>query len=171
MHADVCWRGCAGIYRCMYYGHEVADVCWRKLTHADVCWRMLTWMRGHLGVCMTGMKWRRLWRYSIYLLYWYKRTDTDASRDACRSCRTRSSVYLLCWYKRTNTDARKACSSSTTSARSMSRFTTGMLYCCCTGASLVLYCCFTAALWLHPREACRGSHQVCMYLCMYIYNI
>ncbi len=32
-------------------------------------------------------------------------TDTDASREACSSCRTRSSVYVLYWYKRTDTDA------------------------------------------------------------------
>jgi hypothetical protein len=43
---------------------------------------------------------------SVYLLYWYKRTNTDAARrvtDARLVLLT--SVCLLYWYKRTNTDA------------------------------------------------------------------
>jgi hypothetical protein len=34
-------------------------------------------------------------RYSVYLLYWYKSTNTD----------TALSIYLLYWYKSTNADA------------------------------------------------------------------
>jgi hypothetical protein len=68
-------------------------------------------------------------RYSVYLLYWYKSTNTDAAsrptrtlerhtntswkrRGAVDKCgrrnvrkRLRYSVYLLYWYKSTNTDA------------------------------------------------------------------
>jgi hypothetical protein len=48
-------------------------------------------------------------RYSVYLLYWYKSTDTDASSRAC----FRYSVYLLYWNKSTDTDANsRACYSS-----------------------------------------------------------
>ena len=39
-------------------------------------------------------------RYSAYLLYWYKSTNTDAS-----GLNLRCPVYLLYWYKSTNTDA------------------------------------------------------------------
>jgi hypothetical protein len=52
---------------------------------------------------------------SVYLLYWYKRTNTDAkgaAREAgggARHCLLRASdISLLYWYKRTNTDAKGA---------------------------------------------------------------
>ena len=38
-------------------------------------------------------------RYSVYLLYWYKSTNSDARRSA---------IYLLYWYKSTNSDAEGA---------------------------------------------------------------
>ncbi len=38
-------------------------------------------------------------RYSNFLLYWYKRTNSDAEA-VCRD-----SMFLLCWYKGTNSDA------------------------------------------------------------------
>ena len=52
---------------------------------------------------------RAYYRFSVYLIYWYKSTDTDASSPACY----RYSVYLLYWYKSTDTDASsRACYSS-----------------------------------------------------------
>jgi hypothetical protein len=72
-------------------------------------------------------------RYSVYLLYWYQSTHTDADeallasrrstsgswasrflRKTCQTSSTRTarySVYLLYWYKSTNTDAEGAASS------------------------------------------------------------
>jgi hypothetical protein len=54
-------------------------------------------------------------RYSVYLLYWYKSTNTDAaashlpplqSKLLKASTCNRYSVYLLYWDKSTNTDTR-----------------------------------------------------------------
>ena len=49
-------------------------------------------------------------RYAVYLLYWYKSTNTDAAHcrfpSAPRS--HRFSGYLLYWYKSANTDAAHA---------------------------------------------------------------
>jgi len=43
--------------------------------------------------------------YSLYVLCWYKSTNTGCGAyDECKSCR-RYSIYLLYWYKSTNTDA------------------------------------------------------------------
>jgi hypothetical protein len=42
-------------------------------------------------------------RCAVYLLYWYKSTNTDA-KGADRRC----AVHLLYWYKSTNTDAKGA---------------------------------------------------------------
>ena len=46
-------------------------------------------------------------RCSVYLLFWYKSTNTDASDDLLDAilARTHYSVYLLSWHKSTNTDA------------------------------------------------------------------
>jgi hypothetical protein len=45
-------------------------------------------------------------RCSVYLRYWYKSTNTDAaSYWMISSARRRCSVYLRYWYKSTNTDA------------------------------------------------------------------
>ena len=48
------------------------DVCWRMLKYADVCWRMSTrcapTSQSCCGIC----------RHSVYFLYWYKSTNTDA---------------------------------------------------------------------------------------------
>jgi hypothetical protein len=46
--------------------------------------------------------------YSLYVLYWYKSTNTACGAgcgayDESKSCR-RYSIYLLYWYKSTNTD-------------------------------------------------------------------
>jgi hypothetical protein len=43
-------------------------------------------------------------RYSLYLLYCYKSTNTDAALLP-ETISRRFSVYLLYWYKSTNTDA------------------------------------------------------------------
>jgi hypothetical protein len=75
--------------------------------------------RTMFSMMLTGECFRNCWprqaahRYSVYLLYWYKSTNTDAKLrtaplcDAAQrvSCRLRYSVYLLYWYKSTNTDA------------------------------------------------------------------
>jgi hypothetical protein len=50
-------------------------------------------------------------RYSVYLLYWYKSTNTDASDALCLeglAASMRYSVYLLYWYKGANTAAEGA---------------------------------------------------------------
>jgi hypothetical protein len=47
-------------------------------------------------------------RYSVYSLYWYKSTNTDATDGIERAQelqQCRHSVYSLYWYKSTNTDA------------------------------------------------------------------
>jgi len=51
-------------------------------------------------------------RYSLYLIYWYQSTKTDANAPArdvaatrLQDARGKSPLYLLCWYKSTNTDA------------------------------------------------------------------
>jgi hypothetical protein len=41
---------------------------------------------------------------AVYLLYWYKSTNTNAGVTV-RGSRDANSVYLLYWYKSTNTDA------------------------------------------------------------------
>jgi hypothetical protein len=43
-------------------------------------------------------------RYSICLLYGYKRTNTDADGAASRVYRLGTQFVLIYWYKRTNTD-------------------------------------------------------------------
>ena len=70
--------------------------------------------------------------YIYYLLYWCKRTNTDAGKAAAktasrRAARARSTsilIYWLYWCKRTNTDAEgaadKTASRRATRARSMS---------------------------------------------------
>ncbi len=45
-------------------------------------------------------------RYAVYLLYWYKSTNTDAAAAL------RCAVYLLYWYKSANTDAAAALSNA-----------------------------------------------------------
>jgi hypothetical protein len=66
--------------------------------------------------------------FSVYLLYWYKSTHTDAEellqattslRASCRQCLLYS-VYLLYWYKRTHTDAEELLQ-ATTSRRTSCR--------------------------------------------------
>jgi hypothetical protein len=48
-------------------------------------------------------------RYSVYLLYWYKHTDTAAEGAAADGRRkSRGRLVLLYWYKRTDTDAEGA---------------------------------------------------------------
>ncbi len=47
-------------------------------------------------------------KYSVYLLYWYKRTNTDAEERGLQeeeyyggaNIKARYAVYLLYWYKR-----------------------------------------------------------------------
>ena len=50
-------------------------------------------------------------RYSVYLLYWYKSTNTDGM-EAISPVRKlpRYSVYFLYWYNSTNTDGMEAIS-------------------------------------------------------------
>jgi hypothetical protein len=91
-YADVCWRiltyAAAAlqiwahllgttparlvvqVYACCRY----ADVCWRMLTYADVCWAsapISPKQSAELSSCVL------IWgRFSVYLLYWYKSTNT-----------------------------------------------------------------------------------------------
>jgi hypothetical protein len=46
-------------------------------------------------------------RYSLYLLYWYKSTNTDAfiADQPQLQAVAAASLYLLYWYTSTNTDA------------------------------------------------------------------
>ncbi len=51
----------------------------------------------------------RDYRYSVYLLSWYKNTNTDTEHVRASAFMSRDrdymySVYLLYWYKSTNTD-------------------------------------------------------------------
>jgi hypothetical protein len=57
-----------------------------------------------------------LW-YSLYLLYWYKSTNTDAEEALLAKARLEQlqtaedpAVYLLYWYKSTTTDTKGAAS-------------------------------------------------------------
>ena len=54
--------------------------------------------------------------YLVYLLYWYKSTNTDAADAATSSAAYELypgySVYSLYWYKSTNADAAEAAASS-----------------------------------------------------------
>jgi hypothetical protein len=52
--------------------------------------------------------------YLVYLLYWYKSTNTDAADAATSSAALYPgySVYSLYWYKSTNADAVEAAASS-----------------------------------------------------------
>ena len=51
---------------------------------------------------------RRVGRYSVYLLYWYKSTNTDAEERGLQeeeyyggaNIKARYAVYLLYWYKK-----------------------------------------------------------------------
>jgi hypothetical protein len=43
--------------------------------------------------------------YSVYLLYWYKRANTDTEEGVLDlACMSQYSVCLLYWYKSANTD-------------------------------------------------------------------
>ena len=92
-------------------------LCWCKSTNTDAAET-----RGSRAWCRLKQphaKYERTMqtRYSVRLLYWYKRTNTDAAHRRAwyrlkqphakyqRTMQTRYSVCLLYWYKRTNTDA------------------------------------------------------------------
>ena len=42
-------------------------------------------------------------RYSLYLLYWYKKVQILSQKEGCETLEWHS-IYLLYWYKSTNTD-------------------------------------------------------------------
>ena len=58
-------------------------------------------------------------RYSVYLLYWYKSTNTDTcvSLTADNLSKLQCSLYLFYWYKRANTDAKGALTYADSAAR------------------------------------------------------
>jgi hypothetical protein len=61
------------------------------------------------ALCLEGLA--ASMRYSVYLLYWYKSTNTHASDALCLeglAASMRYSVYLLYWYKGANTAAEGA---------------------------------------------------------------
>jgi hypothetical protein len=109
-------------------------------------------------------------RYSVYLLYWYKSTNTDfqkcamASYVACACCR--SSVYLLYWYKSTNTDFQK-CAMASYVACACSRYSVYLLYWYkstnidfqkCAMTSHVAYACSRICLTA-ATSRCRKRHR------------
>ncbi len=66
-----------------------------------------------MGIETVGKRHDLVERYSVYLLYWYKKTllaflvqqyNIRQRHDLVE----RYSVFLLYWYKSTNTDAREA---------------------------------------------------------------
>ena len=82
-------------------------LCRHMLTYTDEC------CSGGLRACETGSARGALQgrydRYSVYLLYWYKITNADATRaPQGPPSSTSHSVYLIYWYKNTNADATRA---------------------------------------------------------------
>jgi hypothetical protein len=87
-------------------------------------------------------------RYSVYLLYWYKSTDTDARCSCMKSTGARGShpmarrgtpIYLLYWYKSTNTDALLPAATHPTSSPPQAKrpaCTAGTQFTCFTGTKV-----------------------------------
>ena len=70
---------------------------------------ILLWSQTPAGAAGGSQAGGRHARYSIYLLYWYKSTNTDTEAGSQAGRRhARYSVYVLYWYKSTNTDTEGA---------------------------------------------------------------
>ena len=92
------------------------------------------------GTCFTAAGWsvgEALNRCSIYLLYWYKSTDTGTQKRRCAGlawcCQSeekklREAFYLLYSYKSINTDVKRRCAAA--------RLACGAQFTCFTGTKV-----------------------------------